>query len=167
MFRTACDNSVTTSQSARPPPANPIISKCPSASPIRTKPDRANPLPLPHHRAPAAHRNPSPQPFRHPHAPQPLRHRAVSFHSALSRLADLAPSTSVPCPRHGPLARSRDIPMPADHGDHDRVIVIRPAQPAAGLASHRPKINPPAPRQPHPNRARLGIPTVLLIGLSD
>jgi hypothetical protein len=31
---------------------------------MRTKPDRANPAPLPHHRAPAAHRNPSRQPFR-------------------------------------------------------------------------------------------------------
>ena len=47
MFRTACDNSVTTSPPASPPTANLSISKCPPANPICTKPDRANPLHCP------------------------------------------------------------------------------------------------------------------------
>jgi hypothetical protein len=34
--------------------------------------------------------------------------------------------------------------MPADDGDQDRVIVVvRPGQPSAGLASHRLNVNPP------------------------
>jgi hypothetical protein len=142
MFRTACDNSVTTSQPASPPTANPSISKCPPASPICTKPDRANPSPLPHHRAPADHRKPSRQPFRHPHA-QPLRDRPCHStpHTCDSRICRRP--HSVPGPRHGPPARSPNIPMPADDGDQDRVIVVRPGQPAAGLASHTLNINPP------------------------
>ena len=62
MFRAACDNSVTTSQPARPPTANLRISKCPPASPICAKPVPHQPSPLPHHRVPAAHRTSS----RHP-----------------------------------------------------------------------------------------------------
>src|SRR6185312_8787070 len=80
MFRTACDNSVTTPQPASPAPANLTIWKCPPARPMCTKPDRANPSPLPHHRAPAAHRNPSRQHL--PSAPQPPAAPTVSFHSA-------------------------------------------------------------------------------------
>src|SRR6185312_15056898 len=53
------------------------------------------PLSTAHHRAPAAHRKPSRQPFRHPHAPTPAG-PAVSFHSAHSRLSDLPPPTFSP-----------------------------------------------------------------------
>ena len=45
----------------------------------------------------------------------------MSFHCATATLG-LAPSASVPRPRHGPAARSRNIPMPADEGDQRRVI---------------------------------------------
>jgi hypothetical protein len=34
--------------------------------------------------------------------------------------------------------------MPADDGDQDRVTVVRPGQPSAGLASHRQNVNPPS-----------------------
>ena len=70
----------------------------PPASAICTKPDRANPSPLPHHRAPAAHRNPSRQPFRHPHAPT-LRDRPCHStpHTRDSRIC--RPPHSVPRPR--------------------------------------------------------------------
>ena len=128
MFRAACDNSVTTSPPASPPTANLTISKYPPASPICTKPDRANPSPLPHHRAPAAHRNPSRQPFRHPHAPTPAG-PAVSFHSAHSRLSDLPPPTFSPASGMAPPARSRNIPMPADDGDQDRGVVGQEMKP--------------------------------------
>ena len=47
MFRTACDNSVTTSQPASPPTANLRIPKCPPASPMCATPVRANPLHCP------------------------------------------------------------------------------------------------------------------------
>ena len=39
-------------------------------------------------------------------------------------------------------ARSPTIPVPADDGDQYRVIVVRPGQPSAGLASHRPNVDP-------------------------
>lgn len=143
MFRTACDNPVTTSKPASPPPANLTISKCPPASPICTKPHRANPSPLPHHRAPAAHRKPAPQPFRHPHTPPPAG-PAVSFHPAHSRHSRICRRPhSVPSSAAWPAGTLTKHPLPADDGDQDRVIVVRPGQPAAGLASHRLNLNPP------------------------
>src|SRR6476660_4304023 len=84
MFRTACDNSVTTPPPASPPTANPSISKCPPAQPMRTKPDRANPSPHPttarqrliatHHHIPAIR---TPHPPAAPSRVIPLRHLAT------------------------------------------------------------------------------------------
>ena len=65
----------------------------------------------------------------------PLRHPTLGFGAAhiQSRVRGMDPP-----------ARSRNIPMPADDGDQDRVIVVvRPGQPSAGLASHRLNLNPP------------------------
>jgi len=42
-------------------------------------------------------------------------------------------------------ARSPTIPMPAGDGDHYRVIIVRPGQPSAGPASHRPNVDPHQP----------------------
>jgi hypothetical protein len=35
--------------------------------------------------------------------------------------------------------------VPADDGDHYRVIIVRPGQPSAGPASHRPNADPHRP----------------------
>src|SRR5262245_52321345 len=96
------------------------MSKCPPASPICTKLVRANPIHYPttarrrliatHHDSPC---------LRTPTRAGPT----VPFDCALSRPADSRPSPSVSRPRRGPPARSRNIPLPADHGDQDRLIV--------------------------------------------
>src|SRR6185312_8693852 len=100
---------------------------------------------LPHHRAPAAHRNPSRHPFhRHPH---PLRDRPCHS-STNSRLSHLRPSTSVhvrsvaPTPIAAPNPNMSKVttapptqhtmPMPADDGDQYRVLVVAPDSPLPG-----------------------------------
>jgi len=109
------------------------------------------PCALPH-RTPAAHRNPSRQPFhRHPAAGP-----AVCEHCANSPLSSLPPSTSVRVRGVAPhlskittraahAARSPTIPMPADHGDHYRVIVAAPDSRLPGPPAHRPTVAPHRP----------------------
>ncbi len=125
MFRTTCDNSVTTSAARQPTNSKPDHLEMPAGKPDLHQTRPGQPSPLPHHRAPAAHRKPSRQPVRHPHAPTPAG-PAVSFHSATRDSRICRRPHSVPRPRHGPPARSRNIPMPADDGDQDRVIVVAP-----------------------------------------
>ena len=103
---------------------------------------------LPHHRVPAAQRNPSRQPF-HPHAP-PLRHPRVQAVRPLATLA-LAPlnisarpqraptpisapdpDTSTVTTRPAHTARPPTIPMPADDGDQYRVLVVADDSPLPG-----------------------------------
>ena len=160
MFRAACDNSVTTSQPASPPTANLRISKCPRARPNCTKPDRADPL----HCPTTARR---PLVATHHDTPSIRTHLGGTGHAIStprSRLSSLPPSPSVPRPWRGqhrspPLTptcrRSRPAPptlhahqpssVPADDGDHYRVIIVRPGQPSAGPASHRPNVDPHQP----------------------
>ena len=75
---------------------------------------------------------------------------AMSFHCATATLG-LPPSASVPRPRHGPAARSRNIPMPADEGDQRRVIADADDHRRAGLAKHRLNVRSARNLQPHPN----------------
>src|SRR5262245_26029764 len=102
-----------------------------------TKPDRANPRHC--HRAPAAHRTPSPQPF-YPHSSAgpamlfPLR--------TLATLVFTAPTFSL-ASAAWPTGTLTKHPHASDDGDQDRVIVVRLGQPSAGPASHRPNVNPP------------------------
>jgi hypothetical protein len=70
----------------------------------------------------------------------------ISAHSA----ARLGPTDSPPltptCRRSRPAPPTQHAhqpsPMPADDADQNRVIVVRPGQPSAGLASHRPNVDP-------------------------
>ena len=84
---------------------------------------------------PAAHRKPSRQPFRHPHAPTPAG-PAVSLHSAHSRLSDLAPPTFSPASAAWPAgtltkhphASRRRRPRPS-HRRSPRTALCRARQP--------------------------------------
>jgi len=118
MFRPTCDNSVTTSPPARPPPANLRISKCLPAQPMCTKPDRSNRA-VPHPRAPAAHRNPSRHPLPSASLPPAATGRVLALRqfatlelaarNISARPAARAPHQSPPPPRH---AEGHDLPRP-------------------------------------------------------
>jgi len=69
MFRTTCDNSVTTSQPASPPNSKPDHVEMPASKPDLHQTRPLQPSPLPHHHAPAAHRNPSRQHLPSAHKP--------------------------------------------------------------------------------------------------
>ena len=123
MFRTTCDNSLTTSQPASPPTANLAISTCPPPSQSCPKTSPRQSGALPHHRTPTAHRNPSRQPFRDPHAPTPagptgpvipLRHCDSRISRPQHQSASAAWPTGTP---------TKHSHLPADDGDQDRVIV--------------------------------------------
>ena len=139
MFRTACDNSVTTSAASQP--AHPQQTRpCRNARRHnRFAPNQTGPTPL--HSPTTARQQLIAN--RHPSArPNPFGTARSTPHTRDARICRRP--HSVPRARHGPPARSRNIPMPADDGDQDRVIVVvRPGQPSAGLASHRLNVNPP------------------------
>jgi len=144
MFRTACDNSVTTSAASQPTHSKPDHVEMPAGTTDLHQTRPGQPLST----APPPRASGSSQTVTTtlpPSArPNPLRHRPCHSppHTRDSRTCRRP--HSVPRARHGPPARSRNIPMPADDGDQDRVIVVvRPGQPSAGLASHRLNVNPP------------------------
>src|SRR4029078_4491459 len=85
MFRTACDNSVTTSAARQLTHSKPDHLEIPARTTDLHHTRPGQPSPQPHHRAPAAHRKPSPI-----RTPQPLPDRPV--HSAHSGPAGLAPA---------------------------------------------------------------------------
>ena len=91
MFRATCDKRVTTSAARQPNNSKAQHPECPPGT-SRFAPNQSAPTLA---TAPSPRASGSPQPITtaldHPHAP-PVRHRSVSFHSALSRLPDLAPS---------------------------------------------------------------------------
>ena len=87
MFRTTCDNRVTTSAARQPTNSKPAHPEMPAGKPDMHQTRPLESCALPHHRAPAAHRNPSRPPFhRHPH---PCGTGRVL---ALSQLATLEPA---------------------------------------------------------------------------
>jgi hypothetical protein len=139
MFRTTCDNPVTTPPASQPTNSKPAHLEMPASKPELHQTRPLQPCALPHHRAPAPHRTPSRQPF-HPH-PQPLRDRRCSStaptrHSRACRPQHQRASAAGPHTNHPPdpdlskvttraahMSRSPTIPMPADDGDQYRVIV--------------------------------------------
>src|SRR6476659_6366284 len=69
-FRTTCDKRVTNSAARQPTHSKPEYLEMPAGTTDAHQTRPGQPLSTPHHRAPAAHRNPSPHPC-HPHAPPP------------------------------------------------------------------------------------------------
>ena len=148
---------MTTSQPASPPTANLAISKWPPAQPMRTKPDRANPSPLPHHAAVAADRKPSRQPFRHPHAPTPAG-PAVSFQPPVSEKPCLPvpDRPSPPVDLHKSSQRISLRPTMFRAACDNSVTTSQPAGPPTANPSMSkcppacPVCNQTGPRQPSP-----------------
>ena len=121
MFRATCDNSVTTSPPASPPTANLTMSKCPPASPICTKPDRANPRHYPttaRQRLIATHHDSTFHPHTNPAGP------AVSFPlRTLATLGFTAPKHQSRVRRMAHQHAHETSLCAADHGAQYRAIV--------------------------------------------
>jgi hypothetical protein len=160
MFRATCDNSVTTSAARQPTNSKPAHLEMPAGQ-TRFAPNQSAPtLCTAHHRTPAAHGTSLRQPSIRTPTPcgtgralalrqlgtLELAALNISAHSA----ARLGPTDSPPltptCRRSRPAPPTQHAhqpsPMPADDADQNRVIVVRPGQPSAGLASHRPNVDP-------------------------
>ena len=129
MFRAACDNSVTTSQPAGPPTANPSMSKCSPACPVCNQTGPRQPSPLPHH--PAVRLTTTHHDSFHPAPPCgtgrviPLRQFATP---------EVAARTISPRPRLGPTPFHR--PMP-DVSTHPQDVGRRPRQPVRSILTGR------------------------------
>jgi len=146
MFRTNCDKRVTTSAARQPTHSKPEHPEMPTGKPDmhHTRPRQS--CALPHHRTPAAHRNPSDSPSvsTHPRGTRhviPLRH-CDSRIAALSISPASAAWPSSTLTKH-PHASRRGRPTPS----HCRGRW----PPPAGLAKHRLNVRSARNLQPHPN----------------
>jgi len=136
MFRTACDNSVTTSAARQPTNSKPDHPEMPAGKPDlhQTRPGQPSPLPTTARQRLIANRHDSPSAIR---TPQPLRAPAVSFHSAHSPLSDLAPPTFSPASAAWPAgtltkhphASRRRRPRPSHRRRSPRTALCRARQP--------------------------------------